>query len=156
MKNLADMLMKYQITREIQIDAAHRVPNHASKCRHLHGHRYVIQATCEGPLLATGESEGMVLDFSFLKEEMMRVIDGPCDHALIVWNNDPLFENKTVHELGGKVAWVDFVPTAENLARHWFEMLVPGVRYLTKERAVLTRVRVYETPNCWADYNKPT
>ena len=56
------------IRRRIEIDAGHRVPHHASKCCNLHGHRYVIEALCNGPLAEAGEQTGMVLDFGFLKE----------------------------------------------------------------------------------------
>ena len=40
----------FEITREIGLDAAHRVPDHASKCFHIHGHRYTVFATVEGHL----------------------------------------------------------------------------------------------------------
>ena len=54
------------ISREISIDAGHRVTEHTSKCRNLHGHRYTIQAWCSGPLFSEGEQGGMVLDFGFI------------------------------------------------------------------------------------------
>ncbi len=34
-------------TRRIEFDAAHRILNHESKCKMLHGHRYAIEATFE-------------------------------------------------------------------------------------------------------------
>ena len=37
-------------TRRIEFDAAHRVMEHESKCRHLHGHRYAIEATFAQPV----------------------------------------------------------------------------------------------------------
>ncbi|MEE8246777.1 MAG: 6-carboxytetrahydropterin synthase, partial [Alphaproteobacteria bacterium] len=36
----------YTVTRRLEIDAGHRVMTHGSKCRHLHGHRYVVEAVC--------------------------------------------------------------------------------------------------------------
>ena len=60
------------ITREIGIDMAHRVTHHGSKCKNIHGHRYTIHAMVKGPLFESGEQQGMVLDFGFLKEEMMK------------------------------------------------------------------------------------
>ena len=80
----------HRITREIGIDAGHRVPDHGSKCRNIHGHRYRVLATCEGPLARVGEQTGMVLDFGFLKEEMMTQIDAPCDHGMIMAASDTL------------------------------------------------------------------
>ena len=62
----------YTVARQIGIDAGHRIQTHGSKCRHLHGHRYLIEAVCEaGHLHQGGEQTDMVLDFGFLKEEMM-------------------------------------------------------------------------------------
>ena len=158
-----------KITRRIGIDAGHRVTYHHSKCRSLHGHRYEVEATCEGLLSTSGSTQGMVggLDFGFLKEEMMEAIDVPCDHALILWNQDPLvpmlvpgFSDAWGLGLvqgveGMKVYLMDAVPTAENLARHWADLLVPRVENRTQGLAKLSHLRVYETPNCWADYYPP-
>lgn len=159
------------ITREIGIDAGHRVTYHGSKCRNLHGHRYTIQATCVGPLYKEGEQEGMVLDFGFLKDIMMTEIDYPCDHGMILWIDDPLvkdFVNESQFSLAkeiiknegcseglskvGKLYLVPFVPTAENLAKHWYERLDPKVNEITNNQASLSHVKVWETPNCSAQY----
>ena len=145
------------ITREIQIDAAHRVPDHGSKCRFIHGHRYVVQATCVGPLHDSGEQTGMVIDFGFLKEEMMAVIDGPADHGLLLYHKDPLavvlLESPELFQGAfGKVMFLPSVPTAENLAKYWYDQLQLRVNTRTDGHVRLLRVRVYETPNCWADY----
>lgn len=166
--------MSFQITREIGIDAGHRVTHHGSKCKNLHGHRYRIQAICEGNLFQSGPQQGMVLDFSFLKDEMMEQIDQPCDHGTMLWIEDPfVFDfagknqylesdwKKAVKEIGycstpygrfGKLYLVDFVPTAENLAKHWFDRLEPRVKIRTEGQGKLVGVIVWETPNCAAQY----
>ena len=168
------------ITREIGIDMGHRVTYHGSKCRNLHGHRYTVHAICKGPLFASGEQQGMVLDFGFLKEEMMNEIDSPCDHGTTLWVDDPLLQQfvdatqpdiksidimadirKRVAASGycminlktGKTYVVPFVPTAENLARHWFERLAPRVSQRTEGQASLAEIKVWETPNCSASYS---
>ena len=43
-------------------------------------------------------------------------------------------------------------PTAECLARHWFDVLAPAVRDRSEGHAELIQVRVEETPNCWATF----
>lgn len=170
----------YTISREIGIDAGHRVPTHGSKCRHLHGHRYTIQAICEsGTLHESGEQRDMVVDFGFLKEEMMSVIDEPCDHGLILWIGDPLLETFIpdedncntaagwVHRDGwctvanswtldgvDKLYIIPDIPTAEVLARHWFYRLQEQVSLRSSRLATLQAVKVLETPNCWATYTK--
>lgn len=142
--------LEHEITRQIGIDAGHRVPFHGSKCRHLHGHRYTIEATCRGKLIAAGEQSGMVLDFGFLKDEMMSVIDAPADHAMLIWRGDELLP--ALQPLCGKLLVVPCIPTAENLAAYWFEKLAERVRIRSEGNAYLSRIRVHETPNCFADY----
>lgn len=172
----------FTITRQIAIDAGHRIPDHGSKCRHLHGHRYVVEATCRsvsGELHAAGEENGMVLDFGFLKEEMMAHVDAPCDHGLILSLDDeevlamlaPMgtengawlaqvraavrdqgFAATEATRLGQKLYVVPFPPTAECLARHWYGRLRPAVSARSKGHAELAKVTVWETPNCRADY----
>ena len=156
----------HSITREIQIDMGHRVPDHLSKCRNIHGHRYVIQATLEGPIIGEGNEHGMVMDFGFIKEDMMMAIDNPFDHGLCLWYQDQMLKSfhgwkdrdrgRMSYTLGGtptKVYVMEKVPTAENLAELWFYLLNAqfekrGQPYYN----LLKRIRVYETPNCWADY----
>ena len=40
--------MTTRIRRYVETDTGHRVPNHKSKCRHMHGHRYRFEAEIEG------------------------------------------------------------------------------------------------------------
>lgn len=172
--------MSYTTTRSIGIDAGHRLSTHGAKCRHLHGHRYTIEASATAATLhAEGEQSGMALDFGFLKDAMMEAIDAPCDHGLILCLEDraalELFlpEGETMAgwhaelaravaeagfaapdrtRLGQKLYVVAGQPTAEFLARHWFSRLAPSVAARSDGLAVLTAVRVWETPNCWAEY----
>ena len=36
------------ITKRLEFDAGHRIPQHKSQCRNLHGHRYALEITLEG------------------------------------------------------------------------------------------------------------
>ncbi|RLQ88395.1 6-pyruvoyl trahydropterin synthase family protein [Notoacmeibacter ruber] len=174
------MTNAYRITRRIGIDAGHRIRLHGSKCRNLHGHRYTIEAVCEAHELAgSGEQAGMVLDFGFLKDEMMAEIDSPCDHGFIAEAADqdlltmfaPKSEDagafidtlrqavekqgfaQTVETaLGTKLYVIGPPPTAENLARHWFERLASRVEKRSEGRARLVKLVVWETPNCSAEW----
>ena len=163
-------------TRQIGIDMGHRVVDHASKCKNLHGHRYTIEATVGGNLASEGEQDGMVLDFGFLKDLMMEHIDAPCDHGTTLSVHDnvmahtvgPFYEyiKHEVAEKGysernlaewpwGKLYVIGHTPTAENLARHWFDRMATHVPKLTQNRAHLVSVKVWETPNCWVEYVAP-
>ncbi|EME71648.1 6-pyruvoyl-tetrahydropterin synthase [Paramagnetospirillum caucaseum] len=168
----------FRVRRRIEIDAGHRIMTHGSKCRNLHGHRYVIEVECEAAHLhPSGEQTDMVVDFGFLKHEMMRLIDAPCDHGFIAasadaellalfapqgaqdWTESILAEVRengaaltTRTRMGTKLYVVPFQPTAECLAKHWFEVLKEPVRERSDSTARLVAVRVWETPNCMAEY----
>ncbi len=160
-------IRNFTIRRRIEIDAAHRVPDHNSKCFNLHGHRYVIECEVEGQLFTEGEQTGMVMDFGFIKEVMMDRIHEPCDHGMILSTDDydmlqmvahvDIKEGTVKPHKGVKLYVLDSVPTAENLARHWYEEVMRAIN----ERAVEGRwdympevkaMRVWETPNCLAVY----
>ena len=164
------MTTEFTITRLIEIDAGHRVPDHKSKCHSLHGHRYKILATCVGPLFTEGEQTGMVLDFGFLKDEMMKEVHDPCDHSMILWIDDPnlavyfpsarlpprsaIISDGHYQTTSGydKIYLIPFTPTAENLAKHWFKRLAPRVKIRSENQAHLEELTVWETPNCYATY----
>ena len=175
------MTESHLIERKISIDAGHRVMTHGSKCAHIHGHNYIVYAVCEGPLAEEGEQTGMVLDFGFLKEIMMNEIDHFCDHGFIAYIDDmpvlKMFEPndyqgavsdwyqelkygfdefnsvlRTDCAYGSKVYFVDFIPTAENLARHWYKRLAPQVIKRSNGLAKIHKVIVWETRNCSASY----
>ena len=145
------------ITKEIGIDMGHTVTLHDSKCRHLHGHFYKITAMVEGEIIQSGSSKGMVIDFTDLKNAMMETIDKPYDHAFVIWKEDPrvnlLQEAHLLHHNDvEKFHIVDFVPTAENLAEHWFGILAEELRY--KYKIKLVQLEVYETRTSSAIFRK--
>ena len=43
--------MVTRIKRWVETDTGHRVPNHKSKCRHFHGHRYRWEVVIEGDVV---------------------------------------------------------------------------------------------------------
>ena len=145
-----------QITRRLEFDAGHRIPNHNSQCKHLHGHRYAIEVTLSGDVIATeGVSEqGMVMDFSDVKRiAKERVVDA-WDHAFIVYRHDRTVLDFLQGMPGHKTVVLDVVPTAENLARVAFELLDGAYQDTYGNHLQLERVRLYETPNNWADHTR--
>lgn len=142
-----------RITRRLEFDAGHRIPDHRSQCRHLHGHRYALEVTLSGTLIdQPGSSEqGMVMDFADVKALAKAHVAAAWDHAFLVWKED-----LAVLELLGrlpnhKTVVLDCVPTAENLALTAFRILDPVYRDTYGNGVRLERVRIFETPNCWAD-----
>ncbi len=141
------------ITRRLEFDAGHRIPNHNSQCRHLHGHRYAIEITLSGQIIATeGISEqGMVMDFTEVKTIAQEAVVNQWDHAFLAYRGDAEVVDFLATLPGHKTVVLDVVPTAENLAAVAFRVLDAAYvdRYANQLR--LEQVRLYETPNNWAD-----
>lgn len=133
-------------TRRIEFDAAHRVMRHESKCKHLHGHRYALEATFAAPKL---DALGRVVDFGVIKEKLGSWIDEHWDHATILYQQDSaLGEAISVHTKQ-KIFYLSANPTAENMAEYLFKKICPK---LFKGMGIrCTRLRIYETPNCYAE-----
>jgi 6-pyruvoyltetrahydropterin/6-carboxytetrahydropterin synthase len=142
-----------QITRRLEFDAGHRIPGHASQCRHLHGHRYAIEITLSGDIItAEGASEqGMVMDYSEVKRIAREHVVDAWDHAFLVYRNDRVVLDFLNSLPQHKTAVLEVPPTAENLAMVAFNILSPAYRDTYGNHLQLERVRIYETPNNWAD-----
>ena len=115
-----------KITQAFRFEAAHRLPQvkDTHPCYRLHGHSYRVELQLEGPVDA---KTGFVVDF-FDIEEAMRPLLKQLDHYYL--NEIAGLEN----------------PTAENIAI-WIWRRVKG------SLPALAVVRVFETPDCWAEYD---
>ncbi|MBU0791701.1 MAG: 6-carboxytetrahydropterin synthase QueD [Gammaproteobacteria bacterium] len=114
------------VTKVFEFHAAHWLKSHQGVCSRLHGHSYKLEVTCKGEL----NEEGMVVDFSELKEVVEKLIISQLDHECL---NDILqFEND---------------PTAERLAVFIFNTLRQfDVPFNVDE------VKVWETSTSYATY----
>jgi 6-pyruvoyltetrahydropterin/6-carboxytetrahydropterin synthase len=145
------------ITRRLEFDAGHRIPDHRSQCRHLHGHRYAIEISVSGEVIDSAGSplNGMVMDFSEIKSLALTHLVDQWDHAFLCWRNDHAVVSMLESLPGHKTVLLDAVPTAENLAHIAFITLDAVYRDIYGNHLRLERVRLYETPNCWADALRP-
>ena len=129
------------LTRRAEFSASHLYHNPAfsaeenrrvfGKCNNPngHGHNYTLEVTVKGEVDARS---GFVVDLKQLKEVMQREVLDAMDHRLL---------NKEVAEFFTRI------PTTENLAIVIWERLSPKLNH-----AALHRVRVYETPDLFADF----
>ncbi len=144
------------ITRRLEFDAGHRIPDHKSQCRHLHGHRYAIEITLSGQVIdkAGDAANGMVMDFSQDKELAKSHLVDQRDHAFLAYAGDKAIVDFLNALPGHKTVILDRVPTAENLVRLAFDRLDAVYRDTYGNQLRLEQVRLYETPNCWADAHR--
>ena len=141
------------ITRKLEFDAGHRIPDHKSQCRNLHGHRYTLEITLVGEVIEEeGSSDnGMIMDFSDVKALAKTHLVDVWDHAFLVYAKDTAVRSFLATIPDHKTVIIDKIPTVENLARTAFDTLrtVYSDRYGTGLR--LLKLVLHETPNCWAE-----
>ncbi len=116
------------IAKEFTFDAAHSLPHSDGKCKRLHGHTYRVTVMARGrvqPLDGRPE-EGMVVDFTRIKEVFKRRIEARCDHQ---------FLNETA-------------PVARTTAELLAAWMLAEMR---EELPEVIAVRVSETPTSWAE-----
>lgn len=136
-------------TRILEFDAGHRVVGHEGKCLNAHGHRYKVQITCRAAEL---DSVGRVIDFGAIKQLVGTWIDRNWDHAMILWEEDRELIDFLVSQ-GHAVYRLPWNPTAENMARYLLVFICPQM--LAPKGIQAIKVRIWETPNCFADATIP-
>lgn len=150
--------MRVTATRQLTFCAGHRVLGHEGKCAHLHGHNYVVEVTAEQEVPWSSVSPldgiGRVIDFSVLKEKVGGWLDAFWDHGFILNEQDlavveALDAFRDTDGKESKQFRLPDNPTAENMARYLLEDVCPAVLKGTGVR--VTKVRVVETENCWAE-----
>lgn len=158
------------VSKEIQFDAGHRIPDHHSKCFSPHGHRYRVRATCTGSVVDEEggvPDNGMVVDFADLKKWLTVGIHDLLDHSMIIYMGDKellsaispglLYAKPNQRHLSDQTGWVfvsfPYVPTAENIARWCWEQLSPRISEHWRENMRLSLVEVWETPTSLATYS---
>jgi len=101
----------------------------------MHGHNYQVEIEIDTMDL---DEIGFVLDYRAL-DGFKAIIDGRFDHKCI---NDV----------------VDFNPTAENIARHIWDIVHKGVDATLREKHDSYGLIIYvsETPKTWASYDGAT
>ena len=133
-------------TRRIEFDAAHRVMNHESKCKMLHGHRYVLEITFSSERL---DNLGRVVDFGVIKDILGNWIDKNWDHNTILNIKYKELGDYIVKITKQKIYYLENNPTAENMADYLFHKICPEL--FQDYNISIQQIKLFETPNCSAE-----
>ena len=141
-----------RIGKVIQWDMGHRVLNHRSVCRGLHGHRYKAEICVEGNLVEkeNASEEGMVIDFADIKKTAQKFIQEELDHAFMVWDKDEELLDFFKKSKGHKPVIVPFTPTAENVAAYIYGNLKDKFADVFNTGLRLHSIKLWETPTSYA------
>ena len=136
----------YRLKVKAAFDSAHFLSGYNGKCANIHGHRWTVEVEIKGDgLQQTGEKKGMLIDFGDLKKTVKELADS-FDHALI-YESGSLRENTlaALIDENFRLIEVSFRPTAENFAKHFYDIL-------SGQELEISSVTVYETPDNCAVY----
>jgi 6-pyruvoyltetrahydropterin/6-carboxytetrahydropterin synthase len=124
----------YEVTVERSFAAGHYLRNYKGKCENPHGHNYKVQVTLRGAEL---DKAGLLLDFKDVKDVMKNVIER-LDHQML--NDIEPFRHLN--------------PSAENIAKYFFDQANGQLRSLTNGRVAVKDVTVWETDLTMARYSE--
>jgi 6-pyruvoyltetrahydropterin/6-carboxytetrahydropterin synthase len=123
----------YEVTVEDSFAAGHYLRNYKGKCENPHGHNYKVRVTLRGEAL---DKAGLLLDFKDLKEVMKNVID------------------RLDHQMLNEIApFTELNPSAENLAKYFFDQTNSRLQSLTTGRVTVKDVTIWETDVTTARYS---
>jgi 6-pyruvoyltetrahydropterin/6-carboxytetrahydropterin synthase len=113
--------MPYTIRVRQRFSAAHYLSGYKGKCEAMHGHNYVIEVWLRSNQL---KKPGLIYDFIEVKKEIAKILP---DHKLL---------NKIF----------SFNPTAENLAKYFYDKL--------KKRYPVLKITIWENEDSAAEYEE--
>ncbi|HTD57036.1 MAG TPA: 6-carboxytetrahydropterin synthase QueD [Silvibacterium sp.] len=122
----------YEVTVERGFSSGHFLRNYKGKCENPHGHNYKVRITLRGETL---DRAGLLLDFKDLKQVMRPVIER-IDHQML---NDI-------------APFTEINPSAENLARFFYEETNKQLSEMTGGRVSVKDCTIYETDTTTATY----
>ncbi len=123
----------FEVTVEAGFSSGHYLRKYRGKCENPHGHNYKVFVTLIGTDL---DEAGLLLDFKLLKQVMRPVVDR-LDHQMI--NDLEPFD-------------AELNPSAENLARYFYEQTSAQLREMTSGRVRVKDCTLYETDTSFARY----
>lgn len=129
----------FSVTKKFHFSAGHVLTGHPGKCKHFHGHDYVLEVTVQKVVL---DKQMMVIDFGDLKAVVNPLVE-QLDHHFLIWESDPRCERLVGLDSEGVVRF-PMNPTAESIAiwfRHRIELR--GFEGIS--------IRIWETETAHAD-----
>jgi 6-pyruvoyltetrahydropterin/6-carboxytetrahydropterin synthase len=136
----------YILKTKSEFDSAHFLRDYNGRCANIHGHRWVVAIEVGSEtVLEEGPNRGMVVDFGKLKDDLKEET-AKLDHTFIIEKGSIKDTTKAaLEDEGFSMFELDFRPTAENLAKYFYDIMS------TKGYDVIL-ARVWETPENCAEY----
>jgi 6-pyruvoyltetrahydropterin/6-carboxytetrahydropterin synthase len=140
-----------RVTKEFSFEMAHALWNYDGPCRNVHGHSYRLFVTLSGIPVDDLQNprNGMVIDFTELKDIVKKEIISVFDHALTVSGNYDLKKMELFRSMFGNTVIVDYQPTCENLVTDF----AARINKHLPEKVRLHSLKLYETATSFAEWH---
>ena len=142
------MKEKIRITKQFKMEMAHALHGYDGLCKNIHGHSYKLWVTLRGAVKdeAGHKKDGMVLDFSLLKQMVKPLIVDKFDHSLVLNANSP-HANIDLSAFE-KVFYLPYQPTSENLVNDFANI----IKKQLPQNIELYKLVLSETANSFAEW----
>ena len=142
---------KIRISKLFTLEMGHALLGHDGQCRNIHGHSYKLYVVLRGePLDSPGHpKDGMLMDFTDLKELVREKILDHFDHALVLNQSTGFEVQKVLQDNFEKVVLLPFQPTCENLLLHFVDLIIKDL----PPSLELYGVRLDETATAYAEWS---
>lgn len=139
-----------RVTREFTFEMAHVLWNYDGPCRNVHGHSYRLFVTISGVPVkdAANPKNGMVIDFTDLKNIVLREIVNIFDHSVVVSCDFDKGKREMMEQTFGNTVVVDYQPTCENLVADF----AGRIRERLPSGTTLHSLKLYETAKSYAEW----
>ncbi|MCD6113185.1 MAG: 6-carboxytetrahydropterin synthase [Bacteroidales bacterium] len=139
-----------RITKKFDFEMAHALMGYDGLCKNIHGHSYKLFVTVTGQPLQDDKSpkNGMVLDFSLLKDIVKKSIIEKYDHSLVLNSNMPESLIKPLKKNYERIILMQSQPTTENIIIEIAKILKSKLPKNVK----LFSIRLYETDSSYAEW----
>lgn len=143
-------MSKIRVTKRFHFEMAHTLYEYDGLCRNIHGHSYNLEVTLIGEPRNKPKhpKDGMVMDFSEIKEIVKSKIVSRFDHALMVNQLVPKKQMELLKQTTERVIVVDFQPTSENIVAYIAAILQQHLPLGVN----LFSIRLYETVTSFAEW----
>jgi 6-pyruvoyltetrahydropterin/6-carboxytetrahydropterin synthase len=139
-----------RVTKEFNLDMAHALAGYDGRCKNIHGHTYRLFVTIIGKVNKDPKSpkNGMVIDFSLLKDVIHKAIIDEFDHSLVL-NSNSLHKELKNNKLGfDNILLVPYQPTCENLLIDFADR----IKKLLPDYTKLLKLKLSETMTSFAEW----
>jgi len=139
-----------RVTREFTFEMAHVLRNYDGPCRNVHGHSYRLFVTISGIPVNDPDNpkNGMVIDFTELKNIVLNEIVNVFDHSVVVSRDFDSEKMEMMTKTFGNTVVVNYQPTCENLVNDFAARL--GKAFTGKVQ--LHCLKLYETAKSYAEW----